>query len=344
MYTKHKEYAELSCNEKREFLATTALRVGRGAGQSERWQKEHEKPKLSTGPPCFERVCRRCWADYNGVKLPALEKIEREVSSGRKNFEMRGRRRTNAPDRKKEAQYQAFFWLQNYARTRGDHMPDCLQIHLPNYKWTDVWRVYKKEACADGPAISLASFAAMRKRDLPYIKVRKVKRFAKCKICSDLTEAMGKATGAALQLLRSKHDEHVEWQYREREKYYKHRFKSRMFPGRSMTMSVDGMDNGKTSIPRTHRDDKDTDKGEKLGVHLTGVLLHGRKNPIRAYTWYDRFPTGSDSIATIICHALKETATDAPLPPVLYLHLDNCSRENKNRYLRHCFLFCTLGM
>ena len=266
--------------------------------------------------------------------MPTFEKVDREVGSGRKNFERR--RRSNAPDRKKEARCQAFFWLQQYARTRGDHMPDCLEIHLPNYSWTEVWKVYKKEACtdSDAPAISAASFTALRKRDLPYIKVRKVKRFAKCKICSDLIEAMDKATGAAREQLRQQHDEHVEWQYREREKYYKHRFKSRMFPGKSLTMSVDGMDNGKTSIPRTHRDDKDTDKGEKLGVHLTGVLMHGRKNPIRAYTWYDRFPTGSDSIATIICHALKETAKDAPLPPVLYLHLDNCGRENKNRCYR----------
>ena len=61
--------------------------------------------------------------------------------------------------------------------------------------------------------------------------------------------------------------------------------------------------------------------------------MHGRKNPVYAYTWFERFPTGSDSIATIVCNALQETLKEGPLPPVLYLHMDNCSRENKNRYI-----------
>ena len=188
--------------------------------------------------------------------------------------------------------------------------------------------------------ISEMAFRNLKKNDLPYIKVRKVKRFAKCKECSRFKEEMDKTNGAARETLRHELDAHIEWQFREREKYYKHRFKARMFPQKYMTMSVDGMDNGKTSIPRTHRDDKDTDKAtHKLGIHLTGVLMHGRKDPVRAYTWYDRFPTGSDSVASIICHALKETAKDAPLPPVLYLHLDNCFRENKNRSDRMFFLW-----
>lgn len=98
-------------------------------------------------------------------------------------------------------------------------------------------------------------------------------------------------------------------------------------------MSVDNMDNGKTSIPRLHRYNKDTDGKERLGTHLTGILLHGRPNPIYAYTWYERFPAGSDSVVTILARALNETVKDKPLPPTLYLHLDNCWRENKNRYV-----------
>jgi hypothetical protein len=114
--------------------------------------------------------------------------------------------------------------------------------------------------------------------------------------------------------------------------------KARLYPDLFLSMSVDGMDNGKTSIPRLSRENKDTDGKERLGTHLTGVLMHGRKNPIRAYTWYDRFPTGSDSVLTIICHALCDEAKISRLPPTLFLQLDNCWRENKNRYVTtKCF-------
>jgi hypothetical protein len=91
-------------------------------------------------------------------------------------------------------------------------------------------------------------------------------------------------------------------------------------------------------IPRLSRENKDTDGKERLGTHLTGVLMHGRKNPIRAYTWYDRFPTGSDSVLTIICHALCDEARISRLPPTLFLQLDNYWRENKNR--SSYFLWC----
>jgi hypothetical protein len=107
--------------------------------------------------------------------------------------------------------------------------------------------------------------------------------------------------------------------------------KARLYPDLFLSMSVDGMDNGKTSIPRLSRENKNTDGKERLGTHLTGVLMHGRKHPIRAYTWFDRFPTGSDSIISIICQALCDEARISRLPPTLYLQLDNCWRENKNR-------------
>jgi hypothetical protein len=51
------------------------------------------------------------------------------------------------------------------------------------------------------------------------------------------------------------------------------------------------------------------------------------------YTWHDQFPTGSDSVITIIMLVLSEYAKDGPLPETLYLHLDNCWRENKNKYV-----------
>ena len=224
-----------------------------------------------------------------------------------------------------------------HVKGKVDHQPDCLETHLPDYRVKDVWRKYVNETHSKeskhhfSDHVSEMNFRKMLDDDLPYIKVRKVKRFAKCDTCTKLRDAIDKCMGDRREKLKEELHEHIEWQFRERDKYYKHRFKARRFPSRYMTMSLDGMDNGKTAIPRRSREDKTSDANFRLGVHLTGVLMHGRKNPIHAYTWYDQFPTGSDSVVTIICHALRKTQEDGPLPPVLYLHLDNCGRENKNR-------------
>jgi hypothetical protein len=98
-------------------------------------------------------------------------------------------------------------------------------------------------------------------------------------------------------------------------------------------MSVDGMDHSKSCLPRFSRDDKTTEHSERCACHITGVLLHGRPTSAFAYTWFDRFPASSDTIMSIILEVLARSEKEMPLPPVLYLHLDNCWRENKNKYM-----------
>lgn len=112
-----------------------------------------------------------------------------------------------------------------------------------------------------------------------------------------------------------------------------------------MCLSMDNMDNQKCAIGRFAREDKHTDGATSLVTHLTGILMHGRTNAARVYTWYDRFPTGADSVITILLDCLREAETNAPLPPVLYLHMDNCWRENKNKYVVSiCNLLVRLGI
>jgi hypothetical protein len=115
-----------------------------------------------------------------------------------------------------------------------------------------------------------------------------------------------------------------------------------------MTISMDSMDNYKSRFPRCAREDKTTDATEKLICHVTGVLMHGRPNPAQVYTWYDRFPASSDTIISILMDCLEKTQTEnpeVPLPPTLYLHMDNCWRENKNRYvLSICNLLVAKGI
>ena len=71
-----------------------------------------------------------------------------------------------------------------------------------------------------------------------------------------------------------------------------------------------------------------------MRTHITGVLAHtdvpcGKK----AYTFIDALEWPHDSNLTInILDAVLSSWHDQ-LPSILYLQMDNCWRENKNKYL-----------
>ena len=87
------------------------------------------------------------------------------------------------------------------------------------------------------------------REDLPYVKIRKVKRFAACKECSQFREQIGKTTGARRAELKMAFDRHIEHQFRERDKYYKHRYISACFITIFFQISTHILQDESTVIP-----------------------------------------------------------------------------------------------
>lgn len=94
------------------------------------------------------------------------------------------------------------------------------------------------------------------------------------------------------------------------------------------------MDQNKTDLPHFARKSKTASNMWVLRTHVTGAILHGR----RSFAFIDvhLWPHDSNLTINIILHVLLDQKN---LPPVLYLQLDNCYRENKNQ-----FLFGFLGL
>jgi len=142
--------------------------------------------------------------------------------------------------------------------------------------------------------------------------------------------------------------EHRVWIAFEKEKYYKHRRKSKRVRsvkrrGRThMSVIIDGMDNTKSRVPKPFRHSKATDSLFAQQIYVTGIMHHGGDVPVSVRLADERLPKDSNATIDSICHALR-TAQDGkphePLPDVLYLQLDNCGGENKNR---HVLFFCAL--
>ena len=128
----------------------------------------------------------------------------------------------------------------------------------------------------------------------------------------------------------------------ERQKYYKHAQKAKMTKQQKyMSMIIDGMDQSKTALPHFVRECKQTSQMVKVKTHLTGVIVHGLQDSWGFFDC-DQFPHASNLTINVLINVLSMYDS---LPPVLYLQLDNCYRENKNKYvIAFCCLLVELGI
>ena len=114
----------------------------------------------------------------------------------------------------------------------------------------------------------------------------------------------------------------------ERARYYLNREKARQEPQKYLSIIIDGMDQNKTDLPHFTRKNKSACNMWVLRTHVTGAIVHGK----RSFAFIDvhLWPHDSNLTINILLQLLLQLKE---LPPVLYLQLDNCYRENKNQFL-----------
>ena len=80
-----------------------------------------------------------------------------------------------------------------------------------------------------------------------------------------------------------------------------------------------------------------------MRTHITGVIVHtGDGYGKKVYAFVDtlQWPHDSNLTINVLEEVLARLHTKSGiLPEVLYLQMDNCFRENKNRYI---FAYCAL--
>ena len=117
----------------------------------------------------------------------------------------------------------------------------------------------------------------------------------------------------------------------ERARYYSNRQKAIDDPDHFISIICDGMDQNKTNIPSFVRVTKSSQHLWCLRTHLTGCLIHG----YGCYGFFDflQFPHDTNLTLTSILLALLEISKLKKLPKHLFIQMDNCVRENKNKYV-----------
>ncbi|XP_072019537.1 uncharacterized protein [Amphiura filiformis] len=105
-------------------------------------------------------------------------------------------------------------------------------------------------------------------------------------------------------------------------------------PSKYMSMILDGMDQHVTQLPKPLTNSKSMASMWKLPTHITGAIVHGRGQHV--FVDINEVPHDSNMTMNVLLQVLLKYPS---LPPVLYLQLDNCVRENKNRFM---FAMCCM--
>ena len=115
------------------------------------------------------------------------------------------------------------------------------------------------------------------------------------------------------------------------QRYYTNRRLGTDNPNDYISLIADGMDQNKTNVPSLVRTPKSCQNLWNLRTHLMGVLVHG----IGSYCFFDYLQWPHDCNLTLGCilNTLSDISKCRILPPKLMIQMDNCVRENKNKYV-----------
>ena len=342
----HMTFHQRTQEGQREFLFNNIkeyqmVRDGNDAKIQTRWSaplRDHD-----------HSLCSCCWRELQGhIDAGRYKRAMIAVKTGAKNPLPRSSNKQRPTTGKTMS---ASAWLKTFGKDVGDFMPNENMVQLPAARVQELYGIYVEELAVDEEkTLSRQAFGRMMRKEQIKYACKQMKKFSKCNECSrldvDLQLAMNTPLCAVAKANKEVHRVHVTAQ---KAKYYKHKQKGKSPRTCKIWLSIiiDGMDQAKTCIPRLHRNPKNLDGHDVLNVHLTGVIIHGHLHQL--YTWVDNFPKDSNVTATVLLEALKDLqkikGPKYEHPRNLYLQLDNCSGENKNRFfLTFLALLIQLGV
>ena len=245
-------------------------------------------------------------------------------------------------------------WLLNYAEAHM-HDPDdgLIILCLPSRKL--VYDAYENDF-KDGkllyfpqknneyyfPSESYFMRCWRTKPALKSIVLRKYLQFALCDDCINFRERRRFATTEeerkAIRL-----EEQIHWLFvhEERSSYYLRQNAGLLYPDECILIIADGADQSAYGLPHLTELDKFTSNRIRLPVSLMGVLVHGYR--AFGFTYLKNIKHGTNIVIECLHHVLMDYKnTRGRIPPLLYLQLDNTSRQNKNKYML-AYLACLVA-
>ena len=235
--------------------------------------------------------------------------------------------------KKKEAVISFMFRI---ADDCGDCMPNRTETHLPFHQHQELYPIFCIEFKKLYPTQEVVSYDYFRKvwrTECPHVKVMRSHRFTICDTCDQLKAAFKERilSGHSTADLKQQRSEHTAFITKERIAYQLKKDRARLHPSECCSIIIDGADESAFGLPHFTTTPK-SQRGHALKVKLVGLLHHKIDNKLYLYTMTQEHQTGANHIIETLHRFLNSKRAEGPLPPKLYIQLDNCSRENKNRY------------
>lgn len=236
-------------------------------------------------------------------------------------------------------------YIEALANNTGDRMPNSNMTNLPLLNRTQVFDQYVKnfavtdEFGAPRKPPTKPYFMAVWRRSVSDVRTRRHHGFTKCSLCEMFRSEVAKCgahESSAMEIMQQKR-EHLQIIAKERRSYYQRRDKAIANPKEFCSFIVDGADQKAYGLPHFAFHSK-SDKGHALKVKCIGVLEHLLAKHVTLFTMTEEFPTGANHVVEAMHRVLNtKRLACGKLPPICYIQVDNCSRENKNRFFLSYF-------
>jgi hypothetical protein len=267
-------------------------------------------------------VCKYCWSLVTTASVYKIQNCFKVQHGNEGQIRMTDRVQT------------ALVWLTNFFDAVCEKMPSNNEMHIPCYlQWSDInAELNSYLASLDYTGITPSYLSRLHTKFFKHIKNPKYTRQGKCDKCLELKQTRLDATTEEQRItLQAELIKHNVEQMEERSLYKQRALQAVQQPSQYMSLIIDGMNS--PSFPMHIPLPKGSARTERLKLHIHGIIDHGNKQR-RFYSSLDHWKHGADFICTILhmyLTEMKEKISDDKWPHTLYLQVDNCWKENKNR-------------
>jgi hypothetical protein len=304
------------------------------------------------------RVCQRAWAILNGFSESRVSRFKARIDRGDMNpypkkcaSENKENEHENHLDKllkgdKLQGTKLTWIgsWLRDQEKSASDYMPTSDGVtRLPFFNATAAWCTYRallRELKQFHLLPSYSWFCECKQADPSLERLRYMRKtgtLGKCDKCGLYELELAKVQPSddeAREALYMKYRGHLILQQMERLGYYQRRFLAVRYPRLFLSGILDGANQANFELPAIDRHLKSQSRKLRLKQGLVGVHFHGLGTYF--YPLDSTIACGSRQTCHALSDALAHVATsayrDSELPKTLFLQLDNCGSDNKNRF------------
>ena len=227
------------------------------------------------------------------------------------------------------------------------HDPASEIFFMPYGSKLAVWQLYESQAKIEAfghfftwredkiyvPSYNYFRHVWKTSDDLKHVKLHKYLKFSKCDLCVEFINRRNFSLNdeQKTSLKKEEYDHHM-FVRRERQSYYARTHHAKTHKDESLSVILDGADQSAYGVPHFAMKSKTIEAAHKVALKIMGAIVHGRDN--YAYTYLPNIKHGSNITIEVLHRILLDQVNKyGKLPPVLYLQLDNTSKQCKSKYV-----------